>query len=326
MSVVTPAATSAWERARQVIVDPALAYVEKNFTAKFFNWQQVGEPGDEKIGITHQLNGLEAQTRAGFTIISDRPQMQAADLYMPWTGKEYIYTIEDARKIMKAGANPAVPLARELGIGVDKVLWKGADAKANTTGTAKAQGITVHGITDPGTSTGTYARPLVLDGSTTAGKWDAAGAALKDINKVKSMLVKSGFSGPYGLFYPIGAAEAFNYPIVTAAATFGNMSVLEYASKVFDVVAPIPKDLSGNCIASGGAETEADFQMWGVALGSMSALYTQDFTIESLDWDKRTETGIIRGGARVLPSFEILNIGGSLFKGVVEIDAIDLHT
>ena len=326
MSVTVPASTSAWEKAREAMVTPALAYVEKNFTAKWFDWQKVGEPGDEKVVINHALNGIEAQTRPGFTIIADTPRMEAATLIMPWTGKDYEYSIEAARKLMKAGYKAAVPLARELGIGVDKVLWQGADSLADTTGADIAEAITVHGITDPGTSTGTYARPLYLDGGTTAGKWDAAGAALKDINKVKSMLMKSGFNGPYGLFYPIGAAEAFNYPITTAAATFGNMSILEYAEKMFDVVAPIPKDLDGDCIASGAEETEEDFQIWGVALGSTSALYTQDFDIEALPWDRKSETGTVRGGARVLPSFEILNIGGSLFKGVVEIDEIDLTT
>jgi hypothetical protein len=324
MSVVVPAVTSAWELARESMKKKALAYVEANFTSKYFNWEQRGEPGDELIPITVSQNGKEGEIRPRFEILADEPRATSYNLVVPYLGKEYELPIEKIRQVVNLQLDLSAALAREGGLPVEKVIWHGADAPAAAT--LGAAGVTVHGIIDAGTGTGTHARPLILDGSTTANDWEHGGAAPKDLSKVASLLESSGFKRPFGLFYPIGAVDAFNYPFPTSDTAFGEKTIKQYAidSKMFDVVAPLPKDLAGNHIATKAADTSQAFQMYAVALGSMKVLYTEKLGIKSLPYDEKNERGTIRCGARCLPAFEAIDIGGSIYKGVVEIAGIDL--
>jgi len=309
-----------WDAASEIIDAAVEVQLEQNLTLQYMNWVPLGGIGDFSVKQKRAKAVSEAVTSKVFARHSERLNFEGRELNVAYHGREIDVGWEEMEQIIELGGmNEGLEkLMEALIFRMEKYVWRGSTAELN--------GVAVNGLTSAGANT--FADPTLLDGGTTAGKWDVAGAAQKDLSKLKSKLRSAGFPGPYVLFYPMDAERAFTYPVTTATATFGDKTIGEYARTLFDAVVPVGNDASGLNLITGNAETDADFQLYAISASGVKLPYQVAPSREILPYDDRERIGTYRVESKfgVACSTKIVGTSSYYFKPVVEIDAIDLET
>ena len=291
-----------------------------NAGLEFMTWTALGDPGvmTYKQQRVKRLGDLDISVT--FNVPNpQKMQFEGRDLYTMWMGMDVEIGWEEASQIARMGSLiSGMDRIIESGIvDVSKTIWGGTTAAAN--------GVSIDGFRAAGS--GTYVSPSILDAGSTAGKWDAAGAAAKDTNKLYSTL-RQKTTGRLGVFVPLSALGLVQYPVPTAASTFGENDIIDLLLKRFDVVILTGDDpLTGTNIVTGNAETLEDCQIYAADLDKLHIVYQKDLGIETLPWNEEKRSGKIRYDGKLGWYAEPVETSSTVYqKMICEIDAIDLLT
>jgi hypothetical protein len=320
VGTASPSAQSAWEKASTAIKTGVDYRFLENFSLKYFTWEQMGSIGDQLIFDSLIIPGTEGATRPAFQPIVDGMNMQGRQFRIGWTGKEKELTVEQLDQINKAGAMSAQMnvLADEAMVPMEKLAWQGTELIT--------EGIKVLGFIEDGA--GTTVDPKILDGGTTNGKWDVAGACLKDLTQLHSAVAKHGFKD-VALFYPQSAMEAMDMPLIIATGEYSGRKVLDHAREIYEGgVYPVLDDLASTplCCMTGAAEVATDFQIVAASLSGCSLGYTAKPGFEAIPFDVKRNIATYRYQGRFIPKTIVKKIGDYYYKPVAEINAIDWVT
>lgn len=210
--------------------------------------------------------------------------------------------------------------------GMDRMIQAGMADVADTIwgGTTEAaNGVAIDGLRAAGS--GTFASPSILDAGSTAGDWEDAGSAAKDVNKLHSTL-RQYTSSPLAIAVPLSALDLVEYPIPTSADSFGENDIIDHIAKRFDVIVLTgDHPIDGTNLVTGAAETSQDCQLYAWAVNNLHIPYQKDLTIEVLPYDAVKRNGMIRyDGKMGWYADPIETSAGTYQKMICEIDGIDL--
>jgi hypothetical protein len=309
-------AVEMWANLRQQFNKQIESELTQDLSLMNFEWVNAGQPGD-KYGDMRLKSGVGADTYPILTKQTvDKVNFEGQALDIPWTGKFTELHREEKNTIVKNGIMGAAMEddMRLVKIAGEKLFWQGKITN----------GMTIYGVNDAGTSTGTFLRPIYLDGGTTGlVKWGAAGVSMNAINALVSKLKSAGFKRPYALCVPTDGAALLNMPIVTGSGVYADKSVAEYALAPgikFDQIIWVGNDDEGKCLMTGNAESTTDCQIFGISLPSVKVPYTEMIGSRE-EIDALTEISTFRIGGTFVPRAKPKKISTSYFKGVVELDA-----
>jgi hypothetical protein len=319
-AIIRGSAQNAWDHAAEIINKGVDYRMEQFFSLKYFAWEQAGQIGDELVFDTVVIPGSEGATRPAFQTISDEVNMKGRQFKIGWTGKEKEVSVEKMNQILKVGAQSAIlnALADEVMVPMEKLAWQGA--------ALATEGMLVQGFKTNGA--GTIDDPKFLDAGSTAGNWDVAGAAAKDLGYLHDTIAIQGFND-IGLFFPITALPAFNQPIPTASAMYGNGTIMDLAKNIFEGgVHPVCQDLAATPLScmTGAAEPATDFQIYAASMSGCALKYTAQPAFEAVPFDVKKNVGTYRYQGRFCPATVVKKIGAYYYKPVAEIDTIGWKT
>jgi len=289
-----------------------------NAGLELMNWTPLGDPGVMKYSQQRvkKLEGMDISST--FHVPNpQKVQFEGRDLYTMWLGMDIEIGWEEASQLAKFnGLIAGMDRMLEQGLlDVGKTIWRGTTEAAN--------GVAIDGLASAGS--GTFASPSILDASTTAEDWEDAGTAAKDINKLTSTIRKYS-NGPIAAFIPRSALDLVYYPVPTAAATFGEGSILEMIQSKVDFIVFTGDDPTTTYnIITGAAETSQNCQIYFADVSKLHIVYQKDLAMEALPWNPETRKGKIRHDGKLGWYAEPVNTTGTTYqKMVCEIDAIDL--
>jgi hypothetical protein len=289
-----------------------------NAGLEYMTWTALGDPGV----MTYHQQRVKRLGDLDISVTFHQPapqklQFEGRDMYTMWMGMDVEVGWEEAAQIARMGG---------LISGMDRILESGITDVTKTVwgGTTEAlNGKAIDGLRAAGS--GTFASPSILDASTTAEDWEDAGTAAKDINKLTSTIRKFS-NGPIAAFIPRSALDLVYYPVPTAAATFGEGSILEMIQSKVDFIVFTGDDPTTTFnIITGAAETSQNCQIYFADVSKLHIVYQKDLAMEALPWNPETRKGKIRHDGKLGWYAEPVNTTGTTYqKMVCEIDAIDL--
>lgn len=316
---MTGSAADAWEQASLLVEQGVQVEVEADLPLSYLTWRPQGQFGDDTIR-EKRIDDVEiAQASADFVDNVDKPQFRARDLNNFYLNRTLEFGWKDTNQIIKMGGMSAsdMKLIEALYFGAIKGLFQGTTAEAN--------GVAVEGFTAAGS--GTYASPSILDASTSAGAWDVAGNAIKDLNKMIEKLIDANARRPYVLSYPRRAVGAFMYCMNSAEPQAGNIMQYARSAGMFDYVIATGNDYNDYNLISGAAETSEDMQIYAWSMPDMVVKYQIPLGTKTIPWDQKKMLGWIRAEGNMQAAPIPRKTGTSTYqKMICEIDSIDLTT
>lgn len=308
-----------WTEASRIVQDAIIAdTLSLEAGLSYMNWVPAGDPGTEKV----QQKRVKKLGAMDISVLFHQPNPQklsfeGRDLYTMWMGMDVIVGWEESYQLAKFnGLVSGMDRMLESGlIDMAKTVWQGTTETAN--------GVAITGLAAAGS--GTFADPSILDAGSTAGDWEDAGSAAKDINKLHSTLRKY-TDGPLGLFVPRSALDLVEYPVPTAAATFADSDIIDLIRKKFDVVIYTGDDpVTGYNLITGAAETSQSCQLYAADMSKLKIPYQKDMVMEDLGWDTKKREGTIRYDGKFGFFAEPVETSSTVYqKMICEIDSIDL--
>lgn len=295
---------------------------ESESSMKNFNMLEISKGGNkyakryaESIGELEMMEVLAPQL-AEFHIEQGMIQLPVFPVRVKITVEEYDMYL--ANGAMPANLGVA---GRDLARAIEKRMWQGPPA----TGPGSEMLTKFYGINDVGTGTGTYSRPLTCDGGSTAEDWEDSGMVDQDKGAMMAALESKGFDPPYGFFYPKAAAALFRYPYKPSSTSVDG-TILQHIQSDPDIAFTfgVGDDASGYCLMTGAAETAQAAQVFMLSMPNWIIVYN-----EALNWKLHYSDddlcwyldGAFRGC--IFPIAK-KNPNGSVYKGMSEIDSIDL--
>jgi hypothetical protein len=289
-----------------------------NAGLEYMTWTALGDPGV----MTYHQQRVKRLGDLDISVTFHQPapqklQFEGRDMYTMWMGMDVEVGWEEAAQIARMGG---------LISGMDRILESGITDVTKTVwgGTTEAlNGKAIDGLRAAGS--GTFASPSILDASTTAEDWEDAGMAAKDLNTMWSLLRRY-TNEPLALAVPLSALALVAYPLPTAASTFGEGTILDYARKLFDIIIFTGNDpLTGYNLITGAAETSQDCQLYAFAPSKFHIVYQKDLSLETLPWDQDKRQGKIRYDGKLGWYADPVETSSTVYQKLIcEIDAIDL--
>ena len=304
-----------WSDAQRIIESAVQVQIEQDLPLNYLNWQPLGSFGDEVISQKRIKNVQIAQSSADFRRNVDTVNFEGRKLNTAYLNRELQFTWRHAEQITKLGGMEASDLK------LIEALYFGAIKQAFQGTTAEAHGVAIEGITAAGS--GTYASPYILDGSTTAGKWDVAGKSMLDMGTLIELLENLGAPRPYVLSIPSSAAGLFTFPV---NSSYDKSLIIQQARELFEHVILTGNDHDSVNLITGAAETKINCQIYAWSMPDMRVLYQLPLGTRTLPWDSKEEIGLVRSEGMFTVAPVARAIGTTYYKSIVEIDAIDLTT
>lgn len=290
-----------------------------------------GNVGELFARDIYLANSKGAATRQEFVRITDDPKLGTCEIYVPWTGLEYVFSVEDYTKMQNKGKleDARAQLQEAVAMKLDQWFAVGP-ASGNVDAHEAAMSTLAYGaITGTGTADGSNRLKARLCGTlTTAGKWDAAGKGTGDINQIKGAILDIWTDvgdNDVTLLYPRTATSAFLQEIIAVAGTYSAKSLMSYAKEVFGItnVIGVPNDpINAVCTLTGAAETVDDFLIAAIVPSKYTILYTEQPNFDEI-YDEINKKYIMRCGARMSLSPDVRVSGTTFYKPVATIDSID---
>lgn len=307
-----------WTRASEIVLGAINDFLEFRSGLETLSWIPAGDPGTDTFSQyrVDKLEGMDVSVK--FKVPNPQKlSLRGRDINTMWLGMDLEIGWEESYKIAKMGALiDGMDRMIEAGlIDIAKTVWQGTTEALN--------GLAIDGLVAAGS--GTFASPSILDAGTTAGAWDTAGNAAKDINALYTTLRKNRLPRPYVAFVPLDALDLVAYPLPVATGEFGERNILDLLTATFDAVVFTDHDDDGYNVITGNAETSTDCQIYAAATSTLKIVYQKDFQIQSLPWDEDTRKGKIRYDGKIgWYSLPIETSSGTFQKGICEIDSISL--